>query len=158
MSSYVVTLVYIYIYIYIYAHTLIFPYLCVLGYFVSGISTLVGYLVPNPVYVLVSWPSAVVGDPKAPFSITTTLRCRGERYYFPWIATLTLDQYPIILSVKHGGILYHFWVCGMTRAGIEPRSLASLANTLIIMSMGWSVYIYIYIYIYVYIHILSVNF
>ena len=28
---------------------------------------------------------AEVGDPKAPFSIAATPRCRGERYSFPWI-------------------------------------------------------------------------
>ena len=28
------------------------------------------------------------GDPKAPFSIATTLRCRGGRYSIPWIAPL----------------------------------------------------------------------
>ena len=30
----------------------------------------------------------VDGDPKAPFSIATTLRCRGGRYSFPWISLL----------------------------------------------------------------------
>ena len=28
------------------------------------------------------------GDPKAPFSIATTPRCRGGHYSFPWIAPL----------------------------------------------------------------------
>ena len=28
----------------------------------------------------------------------------------------------MMLSVKQGGIKYHFWVFGMTRRGIEPRS------------------------------------
>ena len=28
------------------------------------------------------------GDPKAPFSITTTLKCREGRDSFPWIAPL----------------------------------------------------------------------
>ena len=28
------------------------------------------------------------GDPKAPFSIASTPRCRGGRYSFPWIAPL----------------------------------------------------------------------
>ena len=37
-----------------------------------------------------------------------------------------------------------FWVFGMTRPGIEPRSPGRLANT---------IYIYIYIYIYMYIYI-----
>ncbi len=30
----------------------------------------------------------IEGAPKAPFSIATTPRCRGERYSFPWIAPL----------------------------------------------------------------------
>ena len=30
----------------------------------------------------------VEGDPKAPFSIATTPRCRGGRYSIPWIAPL----------------------------------------------------------------------
>ena len=30
----------------------------------------------------------VKSDPKVPFSIATTLRHRGERYSFPWIAPL----------------------------------------------------------------------
>ena len=30
----------------------------------------------------------VEGDPKAPFSIATTPRCRGGRYSFHWIAPL----------------------------------------------------------------------
>ena len=30
----------------------------------------------------------VEGDPKAPFSIVTTPRCRGGCYFIPWIAPL----------------------------------------------------------------------
>ena len=33
-----------------------------------------------------------------------------------------------MLSVKLGGIKYHFWVFGMTRPGIEPRSPRPLAQ------------------------------
>ena len=32
--------------------------------------------------------TVVEGDQKAPFSIATTLKCRGGRYSFPWIAPL----------------------------------------------------------------------
>ena len=32
--------------------------------------------------------TVVEGDPKAPFSIATTLKCKGGRYSFPWIAPL----------------------------------------------------------------------
>ena len=28
------------------------------------------------------------GEPKAPFSISTTPRCRGGRYFIPWIALI----------------------------------------------------------------------
>ena len=41
----------------------------------------------------------------------------------------TLDTYFILLSVKQGGMKYHFKVFGMTRSGIEPRSPIPLANT-----------------------------
>ena len=36
-----------------------------------------------------------------------------------------------MLSVKQGGIKYHFWVFGMNRPGIEPRTPGLLANTLL---------------------------
>ena len=82
----------------------------------------------------------VEDDPKAPFSIATTEICKRGRYYVPWI-TLLLIPYLIKLSVNQGGIKYHFWVFGMTRPGIEPRSPGPLANTLLIRLMarlkGW---------------------
>ena len=44
-----------------------------------------------------------------------------------------------MLSVKQGGIKYHFsWVFGMTRPGIEPQSPKPLANTLLIKPMAQS--------------------
>ena len=46
-----------------------------------------------------------------------------------------LDPYLIMLSVKQGGIKYHFWVFGITRPAIEPRSLGPMANTLLIRPM-----------------------
>ena len=67
-----------------------------------------------------SWPTIVKGNPKVPFSIVTTLRCRRRNYSFPLIASLTLDLYLRMLSVKQGGIKYHFmclWydsTCGWT--------------------------------------------
>ena len=48
----------------------------------------------------------VEGDPKASFSIAALPRCRGERYPFPGIAPLY--PYTTMLSVKQGGIKYHF--------------------------------------------------
>ena len=72
----------------------------------------------------------VEGDQKALFSIATTPRCRRRHYSFPCIVHFTLDTYLILLSVKQGGIKYHFKVFGMTRSGIECRTSRPVANTL----------------------------
>ena len=50
----------------------------------------------------------IEGNPKAPFSIATTLTCRGGHF--------TLDPYLIMLSVKQEDIKYHF--LSMTQPGI----------------------------------------
>ena len=50
----------------------------------------------------------VEGDLKAPFSIATTPRCRKGTTPFPGLLHFTLDPYLIRLSVKQGGIKYHF--------------------------------------------------
>ena len=50
----------------------------------------------------------VEGNPKAPFLIATTPMCRGGHYSFPGLLCFTLDPYLIMLSVKQGGIKYHF--------------------------------------------------
>ena len=52
--------------------------------------------------------TAVEGDPSAPFSIANAERCREGRYSFTWIAPLYPWSYLIKLSVKQGGIKYHF--------------------------------------------------
>ena len=49
---------------------------------------------------------------------------------FPGVLYFTLDPYLIMLSVKQGGIKYHFWVFGMTPPGSEAKSPWPLANTL----------------------------
>ena len=47
----------------------------------------------------------VEGDPKAPFSMATTLRCRwGDATPFTGLFYFTLDPYLIMLSVKQGSI------------------------------------------------------
>ena len=67
---------------------------------------------------------------RAHFPIATTQRCRGEHYSFPRITPFTLDPYLIMLSVKQGGIKYHFFeVFGITRPGIEPWSPKPFVNT-----------------------------
>ena len=75
-----------------------------------GISSFVGYLTPNPFLCKqkVKLATIVEGNPKAPFSIATTPRCRGGRYSFPGWLYFTLDSHLIMLSVKQGGIKYHF--------------------------------------------------
>ena len=49
-----------------------------------------------------------VGDQKAPFSIATTPRCREGATPFPGLLHFTLGTYLKLLSVKQGGIKYHF--------------------------------------------------
>ena len=85
---------------------------------------------------------------KVPFSIATTPRCRGGRYFFPWIIPL----YPYICWVLGKEVSSTiFKVFGTTRAGIEPRSPGPLANTLPTRPMNRFLFIYIYIYIYIFI-------
>ena len=72
----------------------------------------------------------VKSDPKAPFSIATTLCYRKRRYSFPWIAPLY--PYLIMLSVKKATSSTIFWVFGITRLGIEPQSTGPLADTVTI--------------------------
>ena len=67
------------------------------------------------------------GWPEGPFSITTTLRCRGGHYTFPWIAPFTLDLYLIMPKVKQGDIMYHFlslWYDSTRDWTQSPRPLA----------------------------------
>ena len=44
----------------------------------------------------------------APFTLVTTLRCRGGCYSYPWMAPLTLDPCLIMVSAKQRGIKYQF--------------------------------------------------
>ena len=63
------------------------------------------------IYIYIVKLATVVEDnPKVPFSIATTPSCRCGRYFFPWNVLLTLDTCLIRLSVKQGGIKYHFLV------------------------------------------------
>ena len=50
----------------------------------------------------------VEGDPKAPVSIATTLRVGKGATPFPRFFHFNLDPYLIVMSVKSGGIKYHF--------------------------------------------------
>ena len=48
-------------------------------------------------------------DPKVPFSIAASPRCRRGCYSIPGLLYFTLDPYLIMLSVKQGYIKYHFF-------------------------------------------------
>ena len=58
--------------------------------------------------VKVKLTTLVEGDPKLPFSIATTPRCREGATPFPGLLHFTLDPYLIVLSVQQGGIKFHF--------------------------------------------------
>ena len=77
---------------------------------------------------------------KAPFSIATAPRCRG-RYSFPGLIYFTLDPYLIMLSVKQGGIKYHF--LNLWYDSTWDWTQVSRVN-------GEHSHIYIYIYIYIF--------
>ena len=55
-------------------------------------------------YMVSKLVTEVEGDPKAPFSIATTLRRREGVTSFPRLLHLTLDTYLKLLSVKQGSI------------------------------------------------------
>ena len=52
--------------------------------------------------------TVVEGDQKITFSIANTLRFGEGAISFPGLPHFTLDTYLILLSVKLGGIKYHF--------------------------------------------------
>ena len=54
-----------------------------------------------------------------PFLIAATQRCKEGSTRFPELIHFTLDPYLIMLSVKQGGIKYHFLIC-------SNRSMASI--------------------------------
>ena len=79
------------------------------------------------VYIYIYWPTVFEGDPKAPFSIAATQRCRGRCCPFLWNAPLTIDPYLIMLLSK-GASSTIFRSFGMTQHGFEPLSPGPLAN------------------------------
>ena len=46
------------------------------------------FTIRTKLLLLLLLATLVEGDPNAPFLITTTLRCRGRHYSFPWTALL----------------------------------------------------------------------
>ena len=52
----------------------------------------------------------VEGDQKAPFSMATTLRCRGGRYSFPWIIYIYIYVYIYIVLDKYIYIYIYMYI------------------------------------------------
>ena len=74
----------------------------------------------------------VKGDPKAPFSIATSPKCRGGCYSIRSIAPFYLWSSPYSAECEA--------VFGMTQPGIEPRFPGPLLNTLLIKPMAqWKI-------------------
>ena len=80
----------------------------VLHYMATKINTLKFISFVREQYNKVKLATVVEGNPKAPFSTASTLRCRRGCYSFLWLLYFTLDIYLIMLSVKQQGIKYHF--------------------------------------------------
>ena len=85
--------------------------------------------------------TVVEGDPKVPFRLLPHQGVGEGAIPFLGLLHFTLDPYLIMLSVKQGDNKYYFLVFGMSRPGIEPRSLGPLVNTLTIMPMSCQIYI-----------------
>ena len=65
---------------------------------------------------------------------------------FPWFLRFTLDTYLLMLSVKQGGIKYHFFESLVWRDVGLPPGLPDYWRTLYLFGQ-WPGYIYIYIYV-----------
>ena len=83
----------------------------------------------------VSWRPYSMATRRLPFQWLLPRRVGEGATRPPGLLHFTLDPFLIMLSIKQGGIKYHFWVFSMTRPGIEPRSPGLLANTQLIRPM-----------------------
>ena len=99
------------------------------------------------IFIYMSWLIVVGGDQTVPFSIVTLLKSRGEHNFFTSNYTLALDRYLIMLSVKQGGIKYHFGFFGITQLRIKLRFPGLRANTLCQCDTRTHTHTHIYIYI-----------
>ena len=79
----------------------------------------------------------VEGKTKAPFSIATTLRCKGAFFSFPWIAPLTLDLYLRMLSVKQEASPTIFLSVWYDSAWDEPQPPGPYKEDLAINNQQW---------------------
>ena len=102
------------------------------------------YLYECVLYVKLA--TVVEGDPKTPFSIATTLRCRRGRYSFPWIVPLypRYVPYNAVLSKEVSSTIFKSLV--WLDLGLNP-GLPDHWRTLYSPDQYVSaIYIYIYIH------------
>ena len=102
------------------------------------------------------------GQPEGSLLIGTISRCRGGCNSFPWITLLTLDPYLIILSVKQGGIRYHFfksfvWLDLGLNPGLRNHwwilyPLGQWTNTYINIYKRMHIHIYIFFFFHIHTH------
>ena len=81
------------------------------------------------------------------FNSYYTLMWRRALHHSRDCSTWPLILYPMILSPKHGRIENYFWVFGMIRPRIEPRSPGQLVTTLLNSPVWTQVNIYKYSYL-----------
>ena len=98
---------------------------------------------PHSYIYIVRLATVVEGDSKAPFSLATTPRWKGGCNSFPWIAPLILDTFLIMMSVKQGGIKYHFSSLWYD----STWDWTPVSQELSLYHLCVHIYIYIYIYI-----------
>ena len=77
----------------------------------------------------------VEGDSKVPFSIATTPKCEGGLLLSHDCSTLPLILTLWCWALSKAASSPIFWVSGMTRPGIEPRSTGPFVNTRTISPM-----------------------
>ena len=87
------------------------------------------------------WTRVAVSIPYDDNHYTTSIFFNDPRIYVTVVEGDTKYHLPVIriimLSVKQGGIKYHFWVCGRIRLVIEPKSPELLAKTQTIIPIRW---------------------
>ena len=106
------------------------------------------YDLNNACVLYISWRPLSRATRRIPFQWLLHRGLGEDATPFPGLLHFTHDTYLILLSVKQGGIKYHFKVFGMMQPGIELKSPRPLTNTQPTWPMSLFIYIYIYIYIY----------
>ena len=126
----------LYIYIYIYTHT--HAHVC-LHTFMGMYACIYIYIyIYIHIIIKVKLLTIVWGNLKAPFSISTTPRCRREYYFFPWIAPLYPWYIPYNAEYQIRKYEVPFFKSLICQPRIEPWSLSPLVNTLQPWPMGLS--------------------